>query len=418
MKADWEEVISQSNTSSHTVDKITRPLLCVYSIWNLDLGRSALPNLCLGNNIGSMHAIAFQYFTALYALVLIIVVYVLVQLHGRNFRLIVWLWRPFGMCFSHFQRHLDAKASIIDAFATFLLLAYSKLALTSIMLLTYTPLINVTDSVVGYTLFYDGTVAYFGESHISLAIIAIVVIVLFIALPPIALIVYPFQCVQKCLSRYRLNRPALVAFMDAFQGCYKDGTNGTRDLRFFSAVYMLLRVLLYALHFSLSRYELYSRMLYSILLIAAILVVFTAVFRPYKKNLYNNIDTAVFAFGICILGARLYRSTIKHHHLFVFQILFCILLAVPFLVSVGYALFCICAFIRVNRCISWCVLKYGSPGVQSTLGRISRSYLLKFDSVRSSPAASSFPDRLLRPEEYGASETSELSRACDSYGAL
>ena len=416
IKADWEEILKQSN-ASNLADVITRPLLSVYSMWNLDLGRSALPNLCLGNNIGSLHAIAFQYFTALYALVLITMVYVLVTLHGRNFRLVVWLWRPFGMCFSHFQRHLDARASIIDAFATFLLLAYSKLALTSIMLLTYTPLFDVSDNIVGYTWLYDGTVEYFGKKHIFLAIIAIVVSVLFIALPPIALVLYPFKCVQKCLTRYRLNRPALVAFMDAFQGCYKDGTNGTRDLRFFSAFYLLLRVLLYALYIGLSRYDLYSWMQYINLLIANVLVVFITVLRPYKKNLYNNIDIAVFAFCICIIGARLYRMTTKHH-LLGYQILFYILLAVPFLASFSYVLFRICAFTRVNRCISSCVLKYGSPGIRSTLCHITGSHIRPLGSLDRSSAARSFPDRLLRPEEYEDNGTSELSRACDSYGAL
>ena len=94
LKDDWAAVVSAQS------DKIAMSLVAVYSVWNLDLGRSILPNLCLSHFIGNVHAIAFQYITALYGLVLIITVYVLVELHARNFRLIVWLWRPFGMCFS------------------------------------------------------------------------------------------------------------------------------------------------------------------------------------------------------------------------------------------------------------------------------------------------------------------------------
>ena len=73
-------------------------------------------------------------------------------------------------------------------------------------------------------------------------------IIIFVLLPPVAMILYPFKCVQRCLTRCRLHRPALVAFMDAFQGCYKDGTNGTRDLRFFSAVYWFVQIILFVVY--------------------------------------------------------------------------------------------------------------------------------------------------------------------------
>ena len=145
LKDDWAAVVSAQS------DKIAMSLVAVYSVWNLDLGRSILPNLCLSHFIGNVHAIAFQYITALYGLVLIITVYVLVELHARNFRLIVWLWRPFGMCFSRFQRHLDARASIIDAFATlhsFGILI--KTALTcQLFFFTPTQLINRDGQTIG-----------------------------------------------------------------------------------------------------------------------------------------------------------------------------------------------------------------------------------------------------------------------------
>jgi len=37
---------------------------------------------------------------------------------------------------------------------------------------------------------------------------------------------------------------ALHIFIDSFQGCYKDGTNGTRDCRYFAGVYLTTRLLL------------------------------------------------------------------------------------------------------------------------------------------------------------------------------
>ena len=415
LKDDWGAAVSENH---HPPDKIAMSLIVAYSVWNLDLGRSILPSLCLGHSIGNVHAIAFQYIAALYGLVLIITVYVLVELHARNVRLIVWLWRPFGICFSRFQRQLDARASIIDAFATLLLLAYSKTALTSIILLTPTQLIDRDGKVIGYVLLYDGTIDYFGGKHFILAIVAIIVFMLFIALPPIALVLYPFKCVQKCLTRYRLNRPALVAFMDAFQGCYKDGTNGTRDLRFFSAAYMLLRVVVFTIFVTFARVDLYHHLQYCNLIISGAFTILIAILRPYKRSLYNNIDTAMFGFCTLVAGTSIYKSTLKRHKL-TYEIIFLIMLSIPFFISVIYVLVRICAFIRVNRCVNWCVLKYGSPGRRSTLGRISGSYLRNFGSDQG-PSTPSLPDRLLRPEEYDNNETSELNHTCGSkkYGAL
>ena len=189
LQSDWESV-------GTNLSVVVKPLIAVYNVWNLDLAKGLLPSMCIGPNVNSMLAIAFQYFIAIYGLVLIITVYVLVELHARNVRLVVWLWRPFGMCFSRFRRQLNAKASIIDAFATFLLLSYSKFALTSIMLLTPTELFNRTGSVVGLVLLYDGTVDYFGTKHLPLAVVAIIVLIIFVLLPPLAMISSMFRGVS------------------------------------------------------------------------------------------------------------------------------------------------------------------------------------------------------------------------------
>ena len=144
----------------------------VYSVWNLNFGWSILPSVC---RLGNMGILALGHLNAVFGLVLIITVYVLVELHARNVRLVVWLWRPFGMCFSRFRRQLNAKASIIDAFATFLIL---KICSHLYLLLTPTKLFNRTGSVVGLVLLYDGTVDYFGTKYLPLAVVAIIVVIM------------------------------------------------------------------------------------------------------------------------------------------------------------------------------------------------------------------------------------------------
>ena len=67
-------------------------------------------------------------------------------------------------------------------------------------------------------------------------------------------------------------------FVEAFQGYFKDGTDGTKDCRWFAAFYLIIRVVTYvAFGFGL------VAMSFSVLLILYSIVVFlVAIFCPYK----------------------------------------------------------------------------------------------------------------------------------------
>ena len=140
---------------------ITLTLQSFYSIWNLDLGQSLTPNECVGHSIETIDSIALQYMSAFYGLGLVFITYCIVELHGYNFRLIVWLWKPFSKCFTRIRRQMNLSASLINALATFLVLSYSKLAFTSIILLTPSYLYNQTGHHVNTVVIYDGTLGFF-----------------------------------------------------------------------------------------------------------------------------------------------------------------------------------------------------------------------------------------------------------------
>ena len=86
--------------------------------------------------------LALDYLLAFYPLILILFMYFLVEVYDRNFRLFVWLWRPFHRCFVHFRRNWNIRTSLVDAFATFLLLSYVKLLSVSVDLLSPVTLFN------------------------------------------------------------------------------------------------------------------------------------------------------------------------------------------------------------------------------------------------------------------------------------
>ena len=103
---------------------IQKVLITFYGVWNLDFFHSMIPPFCLSENITTLHALALQYVPAFYPLLLIVVTYILIELHDRNVRVLVWMWRPFQRCLAPFQRSLrwNPKASIVSTFATFLTL--------------------------------------------------------------------------------------------------------------------------------------------------------------------------------------------------------------------------------------------------------------------------------------------------------
>ena len=218
-------------------------LVSIYGIWNLDFFRSLIPPFCLDPDMSIPQAIAMDYLAAVYPLVLILVVYVFVELYDRNFWIVRQLWRPFHRCCIYFRQEWKVKTSLIDVFVTFFLLSYNKFLRVSYDLLVPVYLQDIHGKTLQRSyLFLDGTIGYFGDKHLPYAILAIAVMSCVIVMPCLLLCLYPSRWVQKCLSRHRGRRFVQVnAFMEAFYGHYKDGTNGTRDCRYFAAAYLIMR---------------------------------------------------------------------------------------------------------------------------------------------------------------------------------
>jgi len=145
--------------------------------------------------------------------------------------------------------------------------------------------------MVGLYLFYDATIEYFGREHLPYAILALVVLLVFVLLPLLLLLLYPMQCFQQCLSNCGVRWLALHIFMDVFQGCYKDGSNRTRDCRYFSSLHLLLRIAL------LTAWATTVNLLYFTLSVIILIVfaIVNAIIQPYKQehSIHNVTDTVL-----------------------------------------------------------------------------------------------------------------------------
>ena len=271
-------------------------LLSIYNIFNLQFFQNFFPPLCISEEMTNLQVIALRYLVALYPLLLILVIYALVCLYDRNFKPLVLVWRPFGAIISCFRKQCNIRHSLIHAFASFFLLSVYSSSVTSFSLLSLdTYLRHVNSSEILRIVYWDGSVAF--NLNSSLSIVAITVLTVFVILPTVLLLVYPTRTFQKCLNCCGLRCLPLHIFMDAFQGCYKNGTDGTRDYRFFAGLYLVFRFLTFSdsLRFFFAYHH--NPVLF--------LVIFSFSFAlccPYKNSCFNVVDClfhailALFAF--------------------------------------------------------------------------------------------------------------------------
>ena len=277
--------------------------LTLYGIWNLDFFRLVVPPICLPLN--TMQMIALDYLVAVYPLFLLACFYVLLTAHDRGCRLVVRLWRPFLWCTARLRQRWNVRHSIIDAFATFLLLSYMKFLGTSFDLLVPTAVYGVHGQLVGSFLYYDATIEYMSPQHKLYASLAIIVLVVGILFPLVLLLLYPMQWFQKCLNKCHLNSPGLQIFMQCFQGYYRDRTDGGREWRYFAAVYPAFRIITYFMYGAIL-----GTMFYVVfILLCSIVAVMIVIIQPYKKpyKFYNKLDTVMMlSLTVFILGVVLF----------------------------------------------------------------------------------------------------------------
>lgn len=305
-----------------------RLLLSCYGIWNLDFFRPFYSSFCL--RIDVLPTLALDYAIAVYPLILMVICYFLIVLYDRNYKVVTRLWRPFQTLFSKMRKNWNIKTSVIDAFVTFFLLSNIKFLSVSFDSLVPTEIYNLHLDYYNTSLglYYAPDVKYFGKDHLPYAILAIFVLLLFVFFPVTILALYPFNFFQKFLNYFSFRWYILHTFMDAFQGCYKDGTEpGTRDCRWFSAVYFLCRFLLFAVYAATRNVILFT--------VAAIMFMFLTLLivavQPFKLSRYNfthAIFTQVMAL-LCTTIASLNMSAFYTRKVDVFILFSCVLMLTP-----------------------------------------------------------------------------------------
>ena len=354
-----------------------------YGVWNLDFFRYFIPPFCISSDLTALHTLALEYVVAIYPLLLTIVIYFCIEMYDSGVRLVVCVWKPFHVCFARFRRKWNPKGSVINAFASFLLLSYSKLLTVSYSILDSTELYNNRGVRVGpFALYYDASIEYFSRQHLPFALLAICVLLAFVLFPLLLLLLYPMRSFQRCLGYCtRIRWQFLHTFTDAFQGGYKNGTSGTWDYRYFAGLYLLLRIVSLLVLIFPATYQWLIQIPFPV-----IVSLLFAYFRPYKNNYFNIIDG--LAFVLLALTIYLIMYGVKDDP-FPIQILYVIGL-IPLLYFISFILYKI--FSRVPLFRTCC------SRIRKALQGRNEDEHLHFE--RSDNIDEDLPDRIVNPHMY------------------
>ena len=182
-------------------------------------------------------------------------------------------------------------------------------------------------------------------------------------------------------------------FVNCYQGYYKDGTNGTRDYRWFSVTYFFLQMIVFVL-FSVSL----SIYCFSIGVIFIITLMFMQLsLRPYKEQFkkYNITDAFMLLIlsGVFIIIIAGDEAGIKDSYFSRFSYSFLALIAI---VPIIYFLVVTIWWLLVRKQFkTWCINKLRSFRAQPEIPQIDESF--------------SESNILENPSDYSSSNTSLIS---------
>ena len=302
-----------------------------YGMWTLDFFRNAIPPFCISPKLDIIHILYLKSISTVTPFVLIGITWLCIELHSRNFKLVVWLWKSLGRLFpKYIKRKRSSKRTIIDTFATFFLLSYAKLTL--MLLIPLSPLDidtrnNLSSTATRHVLLYP-SVNYFGIQHLPFVIISMLVFTAIVLPPVLLLALYPVRAFRSLLFKCCCSVASLNIFVEKFYGCYRDGLDGGRDMRSFASLYFFVILLCYMLWTS-------SVSLFLIAVVLGGCGLLILIVQPYKKRYMSILDALILA-NLAIVSTALDHDIYSFPFYLAITIIFT---TFPLLGLVGYVVY-------------------------------------------------------------------------------
>ena len=390
-------------------------VIALYGIWNLDFFRYIIPPFCVSPNLKLIHVLFLSYISALYPICLIIVTWIWIELVSRGYKPLVWFSKTTGRCCCGAKWKWEKKRTIIDAFATFLLLSYTKLLIQSVTVPAPSriQLLSTTGNYSEVTRSLDPSINYYGNEHLPFAIFAHIILFAFVILPALLLALFPFKAFRSLLSKIKLfnhRKAAFYLFVEKFYSCYRDGLNGGKDMRGLASLYFFLRFILLSIHQStleligLSRRstgdaEIAAQFLQTILL--ATFAILIGIVRPYKEAYMNILDTLILSTLTLLLFFPLVdRFALSNIESRIGALLFYSSVIVLCLPLVGFGVYLFIRLYQSKKPHMWLQHQYADFIRKHGHGTSSRHGQNSIVLDERAANLESLPDRFVRPDLY------------------
>ena len=314
---------------------LVRVIATFYATWNLDFLRYIVSPFCVSSRLKLIDLLFIQHVCASYPFFLIAITWICIELHSRNFKLLVLLWSPFHRCMAHIHKSLEVKSDMVNTFSSFYLLSCSKLFYQAVTIMACHHIsvtstnTNAIESVISVT--EDFSVHCYSPKHLAFSIASLFATVLLVFLPVLVLMLYPTKCCRQCLFKCRMDgRPAtiLFTFAEKFHSSYRDGLDGKRDMRSVSGIHFLMRLFCFV-GWRIFLFTKLKGSFFKILGLAAAFIL-VAYLKPYKKAYMNITDVLLLSYTalLYLIGEYSMPSIIIIVYLFIPMVVFIIAVGV------------------------------------------------------------------------------------------
>ena len=227
----------------------------MYSI--AELTPQFLGKLCLMRNISGIDQQFIHYMHPL-AVSLILVIITLAARCSRRVSLLI-------------------SRGVIHVICLLLLLSYTSVTTTSLMLLKYSTFVGVNKV---YS-FISPNIEYFHGRHLAYSMIALLCTIVIVVGLPLLLLLEP-------LLNRKINFIKIKPLLDQFQGCYKD------KFRWFAAYYMVCRLVIITITIIFPSNNFAGQ--YLLITVCAAIVLIHLMVKPYNATVLNILDGILLLF--------------------------------------------------------------------------------------------------------------------------
>ena len=271
-----------------------------FGIFNLEFIEDYISPICFSQSFNTLQVFLMQYAVALFPLVMILVVIACLKISetcclknqrlGESQRRVFISISRLASLLSRNKRK-NINDALLPAFASFLLLSYTKFStISSFILNTQHPVDENGTQIDPARVYYAAQYEVTDPAYLYYKIPAIVVFSTIVIFLPLVLLDYPLKMIEwviirvQCLRKiYSMDKIHL--FMNMFQGCYRD------KMRFFAGLYFLFR---FTINLSYIATDTWLQQFLVQQTATTIMIALLALFHPYKKKYLNYVDILIF----------------------------------------------------------------------------------------------------------------------------